>query len=201
MMELELKAVVDDLATRRASVERAGGILTMEGLLHDRRYDTTDGALARRDDVLRVRSFLSHDAREATVSLEWKGPVQTTGGYKQREEIGTNAADGAALTAILGRLGYVVTKRIDRRIAQYELLGATVRFETYPRMDVLVEVEGEPDAIERAIAAIGIARSEYTAEALAAFVRRFERRTGATAAVCDEEPARDGDNGGMADGQ
>jgi len=38
MIEIELKAVVDDLVLRRAAVDRAGGVLEMEGRLEDRRY-------------------------------------------------------------------------------------------------------------------------------------------------------------------
>ena len=61
--------------------------------------------------------------------------------------------------------------------------GAVVRLEWYPRMDVLVEVEGEPPAIEAAIAALGIDRSAFTAESLSAFVARYEARTGRPAAT------------------
>jgi hypothetical protein len=78
--------------------------------------------------------------------------------------------------------------QIDREIAQYELGGANVRFETYARMDVLVEVEGDPDAIEVAIAALGMPRGAFTSDRLAAFVQRFERRTGVKAAISRNEP-------------
>lgn len=187
MIETELKAVVDDLPRRRASVESAGGVLRLEGILRDRRYDTSDGALAARDHVLRLRVFHPGGGGVARASLEWKGPAEERDGYKLREEIGTPAADAGALVALLERLGYVVVRAIDREIAQYELHGATVRFERYPRMDDLVEVEGEPAAIERAIATIGIPRAAYTAEGLPAFAQRFERRTGQRAAVSDGE--------------
>jgi hypothetical protein len=76
---------------------------------------------------------------------------------------------------------------IDREIAQYELGSAMIRFETYPRMDVLVEVEGTPEAIEQAIEALGMARGEFTSERLPTFVSRFEKRTGVRAAICDRE--------------
>jgi hypothetical protein len=45
-------------------------------------------------------------------------------------------------------------------------------------MDVLVEVEGEPAAIERVIEVSGMPRAAFTAESLTEFVRRFEARTG-----------------------
>jgi adenylate cyclase class IV len=185
MIEIELKAVVDDLVLRRAAVERAGGALEMEGRLEDRRYDTSVGTLKSRDHVLRVRVF--RDAASERASLEWKGPVETRDGYKLREEIGTGAEDAAALIAIVEQLGYVVTRAIDRDIAQYTLHGAKVRFERYPRMDVLVEVEGDRDAIERAVTALGMSRDAFNADNLPAFVERYERRTGQRAAICDAD--------------
>ena len=54
-------------------------------------------------------------------------------------------------------------------------------------MDDLVEVEGPPNAIERAIAAIRLPRESFTAERLVEFVRRWQERTGESAALCDRE--------------
>ena len=54
-------------------------------------------------------------------------------------------------------------------------------------MEVLVVVEGQPDAIENVIEVIGLARGTFSADRLAAFVARFEQRTGVRAAICDRE--------------
>lgn len=186
MREVELKAAVPDLAAARAAVERAGGRLAYEGRLEDRRYDAADRALSARDHVLRLRVYRRGGA-VASAALDWKGPTEYSGGYKVREELSSGVHDPDALATVLDRLGYVVTREIDREIAQYELHGATVRFERYPRMDVLVEVEGEPDAIERAIASLGLPRDSFTSERLPAFVARYESRTGGRAAICDRE--------------
>jgi len=126
-----------------------------------------------------------------SASLDWKGPTEYAGGYKVREELSTEVSDPEALASILEGLGYHVTREIHRQIAQYELHGAVVRFEQYPRMDVLVEVEGAPEAIERAIAALAIPREAFTSERLPAFVARYEARTGRRAALCDRELAGD----------
>ena len=72
--------------------------------------------------------------------------------------------DAAALAAILERLGYTVIAEIDRDVAQYAFDDAVVRFERYPRMDALVEVEGPPGAIERAIEALGMPRAGFSAD-------------------------------------
>jgi adenylate cyclase class IV len=178
VLEVELKSVVDDLPRRRAAVEAAGAALTFEGHLGDRRYDTPECSLAARDEVLRVREYGGADARR--VELDWKGPTQREDGYKVREELDVHVAEPDALASILDRLGYVVTIAIDREIAQYDLGGAMIRFERYPRMDDLV-------AIERAIAILGLPRAGFTSERLPDFVRRFEARTGTTAVLSDEE--------------
>jgi predicted adenylyl cyclase CyaB len=185
MREVELKAVVDSLPARIANVERAGGRLVFRGRLEDCRYDTVDRQLRVRDDVLRLRVY--RDERGVHAELGWKGPTRYEDGYKVREEVGAKSPDADALREILERLGFVITRQIDREITQYALDGATVRFERYPRMDDLVEVEGEPHTIERAIAAIGLPREAFTSERLFEFVRRWEQRTGGSAALCDRE--------------
>jgi predicted adenylyl cyclase CyaB len=185
MLEVELKAVITDLAETRKRAEKAGARLTYEGRLVDRRYDIESRELADRDEVLRVRRYESGGS--AKTYLDWKGRTETQGPYKIREEISTLVDDFAATEQILDKVGFVVTMEIDRYIAQYELGDATIRFETYPRMDVLVEVEGTPDAIEQAIEALGMARGEFTSERLPTFVSRFEKRTGVRAAICDRE--------------
>jgi predicted adenylyl cyclase CyaB len=185
MREFELKAVVHDLAAARNQLEKAGGTLAYEGRLLDQRYDVESRDLAQRDEVLRVRRY--ETGASARTYLDWKGPTEMQGAYKIREEISTQVSDFPALEHILARLGFAITMEVDRQIAQYELGGATIRFETYPRMDVLVEVEGEPGTIELAIEALGMARGEFTSERLTSFVERFERRTGVSAAICDRE--------------
>lgn len=181
MLEVELKSVVTDMTRRRAAIEAAGATLVFDGRLEDRRYDTADRSLTALDHVLRVRVY--RDAHAVRAELDFKGPTQRQDGYKMREELGAGVTDPDALTAILDRLGYVVTIAIDREIFQYELDGAVIRFEKYPRMDDLVEVEGAPDSIERAITALGLPRAGFLTDRLPDFARRFEERTGTPAAV------------------
>lgn len=185
MREVELKAVVDDLSKRREMIERAGGSLSFEGKLSDRRYDFASGELGSRDEVVRVRRYISPGSTRTV--LDWKGPTEFRDVYKVREEITTAVDDFDSLDLILTRLGLEVAGEIDRQIAQYELAGATVRFEVYPRMDVLVEVEGGPQTIEAAIEAVGLPRGTFSNRRLVDFVQDFERRTGVRAAVNDRE--------------
>ena len=189
MREVELKAVVDDLAERRRTIEAAGAALSFEGKISDRRYDFASRELSVRDEVLRTRRYQS--SASTRTYLDWKGPTEMQGAYKVRDEITAPVEDFDSLERILEKLGLRLTWEIDREIAQYQLAGAIIRFETYPRMDVLVEVEGEPGAIEAAIEALGLPRGMFTNERLPDFVHKFEHRTGVRAAISDRELQND----------
>jgi adenylate cyclase class IV len=176
MREVELKSVVDDIERRRALVEEAGGRVEFDGRLIDRRYGDPAGRLLLIDHVLRLRVYETAKGREGY--LDWKGPTQYDRGYKVRDELSTRVGDPDALGEILENLGYSVILEIDRHIWQYKLGQATIRFERYPRMDDLVEVEGPPESIEQGILVIGLDRSGYSADRLTDFVARYESRTG-----------------------
>jgi adenylate cyclase class IV len=185
--ELELKAVVPDAEELRRRLSRAGAELRFRGSMTDVRYDR-GGELTLRDEVLRVRTFHRADGTLETM-VGWKGPAQRSAeGYKLREEI--ELPVGADPGLLLQALGYQPVHVIEREIETWHLGEATARLERYPRMDVLVEVEGTPPAIERVVAVSGIPRSDFTTEALADFVRRFEARTGVPAALARGSSAR-----------
>jgi adenylate cyclase class IV len=190
MLEVELKSVVDDVDRCRAAVERAGGTVVFAGRLEDRRWDTPDRAMFAKDHVLRVRVYRGGGHLRA--EMDWKGPTRRDGTYKLREELATSVGDPEALGEILTVLGYEVSIAIDRVIVQYDLAGAMIRFEHYPRMDDLVEVEGTPEQIEQAITVLGLARDGFTTDRLPDFVHRYEARTGEQAAISDADLTGDG---------
>ena len=177
--ELELKARVDDPAALETALQRVGAELVFRGEMQDRRYDR-GGSLDALDQVLRLRTYRGTAAYGV---LALKGPVSLHHGYKRREEHETRLDDPEAAALIVERLGYEVVMRIDRTIVEYRLAKAAVRIEWYPSMDVLVEVEGEPAAIERAIAATGIPRDRFLPESLRFFTADYERRTGRSARI------------------
>lgn len=183
--ELELKARVEDPGALEAALRRAGATLRFRGTMTDRRYDR-DGALEARDEVLRLRVY-QPDHGPARGVLAWKGPMSVRDGYKHREERETPIEDSHAMLAILERLGFKAVLRIDRDILEYALAGAVARIEWYPVMDVLLEVEGEPDAIEQAIRATGLPRRAFLSESLPHFVSEYERRTGNTARLAADQ--------------
>ena len=184
--ELELKAVVPDPADLQRRLERAGLRPSFRGLLRDRRYDR-DGELLGRDEVLRTRVYQSDGSGTRRVQLAWKGPTGVSGGYKHRRELEYDLADEADPAPLLEALGYRMAQAIDRHIETYHARDTTLRIERYPRMDVLVEVEGPPEGIERTIALTGIPRDSFLPESLPLFVERYEQRTGERALLAAGE--------------
>ena len=184
--ELELKAAVSDPATLREALARAGAREAFRGMLRDRRLDRA-GELTTGDQILRVRQWLSSESDQRAV-LGWKGPPSISAdGYKHSEERECGVNDAAKALAVFQALGYEVVHAIDRYVEVYELHEAVARLEWYPRMDVLVEIEGTPAGIERLIAAVGLAREACLPEALTAFAARFESRTGRPAVLAEAD--------------
>ena len=175
--ELEVKARVEDPEALRAALIGVGARLEFRGEMTDRRFDRK-GVLSRRDEVLRLRMFQPADGTPAHGVLAWKGKHSRRGDYRHRAEVEARVADPEAVVTILEQLGFKLSLRIDRRVEVYRLGQAVLRLEWYPAMDVLLEVEGEPRAIEQAITATGLAREAFLPESLPYFVARYEARTG-----------------------
>lgn len=184
--ELELKAVVPDPAAFRAALRAGGAQPVFVGMLRDRRLDRA-GGLSAADCVLRVREWVPVTGQSHAM-IGYKGPTTVTPeGYKHRDELEYASADSAAALALFGALGYVVVQAIDRYVEVYRLSDAVARLEWYPRLDVLAEIEGTPDAIERLIRLTGLPRGAFLPDPLVAFVARYEARTGLTGVLAEAE--------------
>jgi adenylate cyclase class IV len=180
--EIELKARVENPDAVRKAILTAGAELMYRGAMMDRRFDRR-GRLERRDEVVRLRVYHPADKSPEWGVLGWKGPVQRRGEYRLREEWESRVDDPKAVLVILRHMGYKISVRVDRAVEQYRLGEATLRLEWYPAMDVLMEVEGEPEAIEQAIAATGLPRDAFLPESLPYFTAVYEERTGRVARV------------------
>lgn len=196
--EHELKARLEGAPEAFAArLHEAGWCRTFRGEMRDRRYDSPERRLEAEDRVLRLRRWRAEapaagspiGSPPARAVLAWKGPAATSEGFKVREEQETEVADAEAMAGILARLGFPeVTMTIDRWVEVWEKTGVTVRIERYPRMDVLVEVEGSPEAVEAILPELGLPRQAWSSAPLTTFVTEFESRTGRTARLAGVEP-------------
>lgn len=175
--ELEVKTRVESPEALIRSLRAAGAELVFRGAMIDRRFDR-DGTFEAVDEVVRLRVYEPADGAAPWGVLGWKGPVGKRGEYRHRAEAETRVDDPDAALALLERLGLTLSLRIDRDIEQYRLGDAVLRLERYPGMDTLLEVEGTPAGIERAVVASGLDRADFLPESLPYFVAAYERRTG-----------------------
>ena len=179
--------MVADPAAVRTRLLAAGARPGFTGLMVDRRYDR-DTTLLAKDEVLRLRVFRHPDGREQAM-LAWKGPTTVTPqGYKARREFEYEIASARARPEeLLEALGYGVIHSVERYVEYYRLEGTDVRLEWYPRMDVLIEIEGDEAGIEAALTITGVPRDAFTPEPLRLFAERYAARTGRSAALAISE--------------
>ena len=106
-----------------------------------------------------------------------------------RSELETRVEDAETAVAILENLGYSeAILAIDRLVDVYLKGSVYARIETYPAMDVLMEIEGEPEQMEALFADIGLPREAWKPWPLDEFVRRYEERTGSVARLAGGLP-------------
>ena len=112
------------------------------------------GELAARGKLLRLR-------RDGVRTLlTYKAPVPGEHRHKVREEHETEIADAEALVAILDGLGYSPVYRYQKYRTLFELEGVTVCLDETP-IGCFVELEGQPEAIDRVAARLGFAEQDY----------------------------------------
>lgn len=150
MIEREVKIRVQDLAALRPLLEAMGAV--REGDEHEinRIFDTADGALLRRQHVLRVRTA-GHGA------FTWKGPAAANDshGHKAREEleVAFSPRDADTLVELLERLGYSETVRYEKDRETWRWQGLAIELDRLS-FGAFVELEGDASLIEQALRAL-----------------------------------------------
>lgn len=175
----------------RARLLAAGAVPGFVGMLVDVRWDR-NGELMARDEVLRLRVF--HPLKgEVHAVLGWKGRTAVSAdGFKERRELEYAISSTLAPPhALLEALGYFPLHTIERYVEYFQLGTTTLRLEWYPRMDTLIEIEGDVRGIENGIQASGLLRSSFLPDPLSVFAARFAARTGKRAVMTIAELGSD----------
>lgn len=135
MIEFELKARVDDLATVRGALAERGGRRDDDRTEHDVYYNHPVRDFARTDEALRVR----YAAGRAVMT--YKGAKLATTRLKAREELNLAIEDGAILESVLQRLGFRPTAVVRKRREIWTLGEASVALDEVESLGTFVEVE------------------------------------------------------------
>jgi adenylate cyclase, class 2 len=187
-LEIEIKLRVEDTAEMARRLRRLGA--RSLGRVHERNtlFDSPDHSLGQSGRVLRVRSTEEVGAAKAGRGREggrrrrvrgvltYKSPVEESR-YKVRQEIEVTVGSPEQAELILQGLGF-------RSWFQYEKFRTTYRVPGLLRLvivldetpiGVFLELEGAPEAIDRAAKLLGYGPGDYLRES---YYELFERERG-----------------------
>ncbi len=189
--ETEVKCKVEDVKAFQRALKRirANPLVKGKGArVHEMNllFDTPQGGLAKHGQLLRVRvepreGAGKGGAKNERVVLTYKSPAMRAdapgaasghqvraGRHKVREEIEVEVGDAKALTQILEGLGLRGWFRYEKYRTTYRLPGSAgwakgllIELDETP-VGTYVELEGPPEAIDRAARLLGFTQRDYT---------------------------------------
>jgi adenylate cyclase, class 2 len=178
--ETEIKLAVRDIKAFERKVKKLGGkpVKAGNGRVHELNviFDTPDGGLAKHGQLLRIRteSVQSVGKKETPrrVILTFKQPAVRAldddgSRFKIREETEVEVADAAMLRKIFEGLGLRGWFSYEKYRTTWKLGAATrwakdllIELDETPA-GVFVELEGSPEAIDKAAEALEYSRKDY----------------------------------------
>lgn len=148
--EIEIKLPVPDLSAVRNQL--SGGVARLHAAWHDEMndlYDDAERKLSGSGRTVRLRRAAGKSI------LTYKGPARFEDGARVREEreVEVSAADEAE--AILAGLGLRRSFRYEKRREEWAADGCIISLDVTP-IGSFVEIEGDPAAIRRLVAVLGL---------------------------------------------
>ena len=151
LLEVEVKFLLEGLDGFRQRLLSAGAEL-FSPRVYERnvRFDTPDGALLQRQELLRLRQ----DTRSR---LTFKGPAaeDTTSEAKVREEIELEIGDFERLSTVLQRLGFMPVQVYEKYRETYRWRNVEIVLDEMPFGD-FIELEGKENALKEVASALGL---------------------------------------------
>jgi adenylate cyclase class 2 len=185
--EIEIKLRFDSADAARARLEQLGVRLRDSRVFEDNiLYDRVHDPLTTTGRALRLRRV------GPLTLLTYKGPVSGEQRYKVRIENETEVANAAATERILTALGFEPVYRYQKFRSVFELEGLEICLDETP-LGCFVELEGQPDAIDRAAARLGFESEDYVRESYRELHERAAKARGeeATALLLSVDEAGD----------
>lgn len=170
-IEIKLALPSPDEALRRVEATGAKSVVPRE-FEDNRVYDLADGALRADGRLLRLRRA----GDRATVTFKARVPDERR--YKIRTEYETAVADPDQLEKILTGLGYAVVYRYQKYRSVFSAGGVEIAVDETP-IGCYIELEGEPDAIDRLAERLGFSPNDYIRDSYLTLHRAHAKSSGA----------------------
>ncbi len=157
-VETEAKIRVSSLAPVKRRIVAAGGRLQRVRTLESNTlFDSREGTLQAAGRSFRVRRYGSGG------SVTLKGAPCVEGGLKSRSELETRVTAPEILAGILVSLGFVPQFRYEKFREVWKLGRTVICLDDTP-LGPFVEIEGQPAAIHRAAAHLGLRAGRFMSE-------------------------------------
>jgi adenylate cyclase class 2 len=152
--EVEIKLRVAGAEEGRATLEAAGFTVSKARAFEDNvLFDNAAHTLRQAGTLLRVREV------EGAGVLTYKGPA-TPGRHKDREELEVPLPAPATMNTILSRVGFTPVFRYQKFRTEYTDGTGTATLDETP-IGFYLELEGDPEWIDRTAARLGFAEADY----------------------------------------
>jgi len=153
--EIEVKLRFESAAAARDALEKLGASLVEPRVFEDNvLYDRAHAPLRDAGKLLRLRRVGER------VVLTYKAPVAGEHRHKVREEHETRVGEFEAAVRILDGLGFFPSYRYQKYRTLYAIGGVHACVDETP-IGCFVELEGEPEAIDRVAERLGFAQDRY----------------------------------------
>lgn len=171
MRETEVKIkVTDGVSVYSRITGFAEGIVPLVLFEDDTLYDFPDIRLFKAGSIFRLRrssAAVRDEAGKYTAKpdpekykLTWKGPSDTSRGYKEVEELEFDVSEPAAMSGMLRSFGLTPLFRYQKYRSVFELRGVKIIYDETP-MGLFLEIEGEADKIDETAGGLGFARPDF----------------------------------------
>ena len=184
--EVEVKLRFDSPGQARRGLEDLGARLVRERTFEDNMvYDDQQGRLVREGKLLRLRRW------GAVATLTYKAPVPGDHRHKVREEHETIVDRPDEVERMLSGLGFHPVYRYQKFRTLFGLNELHACVDETP-IGCFVELEGAPEAIDRAAEALGLGPERYILDTYRALHEREARAQGREAGdLVFDEPGGD----------
>jgi adenylate cyclase class 2 len=173
-METEIKARLADRAGFTMRLPGLGfHLLTRETMERNVLFDTPDGELRRRGELLRIRQYGDHWV------LTHKAPVEgfAKSPHKVRAETETGVEDGRPLAAIFERLGFAPMFVYEKLRTEWADNEGHVVVDVTPIGD-FAELEGSSEWIDRIASNLDIPPANYMKASYVQLFQQWKHATG-----------------------
>lgn len=153
--ETEIKLAFPSPQDALRALGRVGAVESRPRVFEDNvLFDLDDDRLAQSGRLLRLRRA------GADAVVTYKGPTQAGHRHKVREEAEARVEDADEMDRIFRGLGFGPRYRYQKYRTTFELPGLEIALDE-TALGTFVELEGEPEAIDRVAAALGRSPDDY----------------------------------------